>query len=257
MRYIVFLSYDGSAFCGWQSQPLVQSVQQTLENAISRLLGGSPIRVTGAGRTDTGVNASNYTAHFDTPLELPCSEEDFAYKLSAILPSQIAVHKVCACTGTDFHARFSARRRTYKYFIHFQKNPFVDKYSCRCWYDLDIEKMNLACRKLLGTHDFSCFEKSGGSNSTSVCTVSQAVCEYYTPESVSLMGYPQGKYMVFTISADRFLRNMVRAIVGSLIEVGRGRKDPEWFDTLLESGTRCDAGESVVGYALFLTKVEY
>ena len=308
MRYILSLSYDGSAFCGWQIQPSSPSVQQCLEEALSKLC-GRPVAVTGAGRTDTGVHAAAYVAHFDLPETLPFEASDFCYKLNAILPRGIVVHSVFPTTD-DFHARFSALERSYTYFIHRKKDPFVAAYSWQCGFPaLDFEAMNEACRYLLGTHDFSCFEKTGGANKTSLCTITEAFWKPYVPTHVQLMdfgctpllgrteeegvlsetyGHPRpykregpaaccgrGRskaeavseripssgenppYWYFRVSADRFLRNMVRAIVGTLIEVGRGKHDPQWVEQLIATGTRSDAGESVPGHALFLGRVRY
>ena len=257
MRYKIRLSYDGSAFCGWQIQNNARTVQGEIEDALAKLF-GVQVPVTGAGRTDTGVNAINYIAHFDC-LDTPALEaEQICYKLNAILPHEIAVHEVCeACP--EFHARFDAQSREYKYFIHFQKDPFCEKTSYRMRYPLDIERMNKAASLLLGTYDFSCFEKVGGNNKTSICTISEASWQTYCPAHCSMMGLPcqEGNYIVFTIKADRFLRNMVRAIVGSLIEVGRGKKDPEWITELIASGNRSDAGGSVPGKALFFCGATY
>ena len=322
MRYLLCLSYDGSAFCGWQIQPSSPSVQQCLEEALATLCGG-PVAVTGAGRTDTGVHAADYVCHFDLTGSLPFEVSDFCYKLNAILPRSVVVHAVLPAPD-DFHARFSATQRSYTYFIHRKKDPFVAAYSWQCGFPgLDFDAMNEACQFLLGTHDFSCFEKVGGANKTSLCTITEAFWKPYTPTHVSLMdfgslttitgrseeegvvsetcGHPRphkregpagfgsedesllsderdepcgrgreatvsdttpssgGKppYWYFRVSADRFLRNMVRAIVGTLIEVGRGKHDPAWVKELIETGTRGDAGESVPGHALFLSKVKY
>ena len=295
MRYFLCLSYDGTSFCGWQIQPQSPSVQASLEAALSRLL-GRPVAVTGAGRTDTGVHAVNYVAHFDLDGILPFEASDFTYKLNAILPRSIAVHSV-APVADDLHARFSARRREYTYFIHRRKDPFLQAWSWQCGYPgLDFDAMNAACRHLLGTHNFSCFEKTGGDNKTSICTVFDAFWAPYTPSHILVMnGDSEGKgstncshprlhkregpvaeddgrgreatfdaplpsesqYWYFRIAADRFLRNMVRATVGSLIEVGRGKHSPDWIAELIADGTRGDAGESVPGNALFLNKVQY
>ena len=315
MRYFLCLSYDGSAFSGWQIQRGVPSVQACLEGALSRLL-GRPVVVTGAGRTDTAVHASGYVAHFDWEGEVPFEASDFTYKLNAILPREIAVHSV-APVADDLHARFSARRREYTYFIHRHKDPFIRNFSWQCGYpQMDFEAMNQACQYLLGTHDFSCFEKTGSDNKTSVCTVFDAFWKPYVPSHIQVMGEPEGggmlpgacapphkgrgrgplifgylaeacfetnvqkamggagversgtespgsilppsgEYWYFRISADRFLRNMVRATVGSLIEVGRGKRAPEWIAELVAGGTRGDAGESVPGHALFLNHVSY
>ena len=307
MRYLICLCYDGAEFCGWQIQPSAPSVQQCLEGALSRLL-NRPVSVTGAGRTDTAVNALGYVAHFDLDGELPFGQDDLCYKLNAILPHSIAVFSVTP-VADDFHARYSAKRREYTYFIHRAKDPFVRSYSWQCGYPvLDFDAMNAACQYLLGTHDFSCFEKTGTDVKTSVCTVYEAFWKPYTPshlfvmseegntlpgDSVPLRSTPAppiascvpselvfngplplplseggqapgsvlpssfSNYWYFRVSADRFLRNMVRAIVGSLIEVGRGKQSPEWIAELIASGTRGDAGESVPGHALFLSKVLY
>jgi len=300
MRYSICLSYNGAEFCGWQIQPTAPSVQAALEQALSRLLGGA-VPVTGAGRTDTAVNAVGYIAHFDFDGPLPYETSDFIYKLNAILPRSVVVHEVLP-VADDFHARFGARRREYTYFIHRQKDPFVAPWSWQCGYPaLDFDAMNEACRYLLGTHDFSCFEKTGTDNKTSICTVFDAFWRPYTPSYLSVISSSSSvissgadpssvissgadpssvissgaapssvissgaegevekshPYWYFRIAADRFLRNMVRATVGSLIEVGRGKHSPEWIAELIENGTRGDAGESVPGNALFLSKVLY
>lgn len=275
MRYKITLSYDGSAFCGWQVQPNAPSVQQVLENALSTLL-RDKISVTGAGRTDTGVNAVGYVAHFDftTDNQSPLDCRQIGYKLNAILPAQISIQEIIP-VDEEFHSRFSATRREYTYFLHRTKDPFADRFSYLCTYPLDIQAMNVAAEALLGTHDFSCFEKTGGDNKTSICTVTEAFWRSYKPTHADLMGYrgavtrngkPEDEpdYLYFRISADRFLRNMVRAIVGTLIEVGRGKRSPEEFaalilppDTTISSPGRCAAGESAPGHALFLSEVTY
>lgn len=258
MRYSIILSYNGGPFCGWQIQNGAPTIQEELERALSTLLGG-PVGVTGAGRTDSGVNAVNYTAHFDTPDPIP-DPVQFIYKINAILPIEICVHDISP-KDEDFHARFGATLREYTYFIHRKKDPFIEDFSWRCTFPgLDFEAMNKACVHLLGKHDFSCFEKTGGSNKTSVCTVFRAGWFPYVPGHVRVLGYPAPDppaYWYFRIAADRFLRNMVRATVGTLIEVGRGKHNPDWVAELIESGTRGDAGESVPGKALFLNKIEY
>lgn len=257
MRYKLTLSYDGSAFCGWQIQNNAKTVQGEVEKALSTLL-GAPVQVTGAGRTDTDVNAISYIAHFELPDEVRIDAAQICYKLNAILPRAIAVHEVSETDG-EFHARYDAVSREYRYFIHFIKDPFCEKYSYRMRYPLDINKMNEAAEYLKGEHDFSCFEKTGGSNATSICTITEAVWTTYRPVHSDMLGYPseEGDHIVFRICANRFLRNMVRAIVGSLIEVGRGKKEPEWIKELIENGTRSDAGSSVPGNALFFTGAIY
>lgn len=261
MRYALTLSYDGRGFCGWQVQPREPSVQEALQKALETLL-GRPTPVTGAGRTDTDVNALGYVAHFDCEDPLPYESGDFLYKLNAILPTGIAVSAL-APVADDFHARFDARRRTYLYFIHFRKDPFVERYSWHCKFGLDVEKMNEACRYLLGTHDFSCFEKKGADSKTALCTIYDAAWEAYTPTLCAEGFHPGGAgkadwtYIYFRVTADRFLRNMVRAIVGTMVEVGRGRLSPEDIPAILASKDRCRAGQSVPGNALFLASVEY
>lgn len=255
MRYKVILSYNGKPFRGWQIQPSDISVQECLQNALGTLT-GEDITVTGAGRTDTGVHAVSYCAHFDCQRDLDA--DGLRYKLNAILPPSVTVHEV-ATVGEDFHARFGAVSRSYVYFLHRTKDPFIGDRSYRCGYPLDIKAMNEAASMLLGTHDFSCFEKTGGNNKTSICTVTRAEWTTYTPDHVAMLGFPaaEGDYLAFHISADRFLRNMVRAITGTLIDIGRGRRKPEWIREVLESRDRCAAGESVPGHALFLVDVKY
>ena len=257
MRYKIRLSYDGSAFCGWQIQPRDRTVQGDLEKALQTLT-GVQIQVTGAGRTDTEVNAINYIAHFELPDEVRIEAAQLCYKLNAILPRELAVHEV-SVTESEFHARFDARSREYHYFIHFTKDPFCEKFSYRMRYPLDIRKMNQAAAYLLGEHDFRCFEKTGGNNTTSICTVTEASWSAYRPTHVEMMGMEcsEGDYIVFRIKANRFLRNMVRAIVGSLVEVGRGKRSPEWIADLIANGSRSDAGSSVPGKALFFSGASY
>ena len=257
MRYSIRLSYDGSAFCGWQIQNNAVSVQGVLEKGLSTIC-GQEIQVTGAGRTDTAVNGINYIAHFEIPTGLSLEAEQLCYKLNAMLPREIAIHEICE-VSEEFHARFNAQSREYHYFVHFCKDPFCEKFSYRMRYKLDREAMNKAAQLLLGEHDFSCFEKVGGNNATSICTITEAAWSTYKPTHVELMGapYSDGDYIVFRIRANRFLRNMVRAIVGSLIEVGRGKKDPSWISELIASGSRSAAGQSVPGNALFFTGAEY
>lgn len=253
MRYFLCISYNGKGFSGWQIQNNANTIEAEIEKALSMLL-GSPIDVTGAGRTDTGVNAKNFYAHFDSDLEItPSNSGKLVYKLNAILPSGISINSIIP-VHPQAHARFDATSRTYKYYIHCSKDPFCETYSYFCKFDLDIEAMNRGAELLLGKRDFSCFEKLNGGNATSVCDVTYAKWEEYKPV---VAGDDGTKYIVFTITANRFLRNMVRAIVGSLMEIGRGRRAPEWILELLEEKNRCAAGQSVPGHALFLVNVEY
>lgn len=273
MRYLIKLSYSGADFHGWQIQAGDCSVQETLEKALSTLL-RQEVSVVGAGRTDTGVNAVGYVAHFDSFSKFEPGQ--LAYKLNAILPRSVVIHEVLP-VAEDFHARFSATEREYTYFLHRVKDPFVESFSYQCSYpELDFGKMNEAAALLLGRHDFRCFEKLGSDSKTSVCDVRKAVWtpwEAGLPSCAMLGGKPgteagaEPGYWCFTIAADRFLRNMVRAIVGTLIEVGRGKRslenfrslvlDPEYSETKDSSPMRSAAGESAPGHALFLSRIEY
>ena len=247
MRYFICLSYNGSAFSGWQVQENANSVQAELQKALSTLL-KEPVQVVGAGRTDTGVNARNYIAHFDFQGEMP-AQPHTVYKLNAILPKQISVHSVYPVPD-EIHARFSALSRTYKYYIHTEKDPFCSEFSyfvpAR---KLNFEKMNLACQYFLGEQDFSSLEKVNGGNKTSICNVTHASWEP--------IGNDIPTQYVFTVTANRFLRNMVRAMVGSLLDVGSGKREPEWIKEMLARKNRSAAGHSVPGNALFLVNVEY
>ena len=251
MRYFISLSYNGSAFCGWQIQENANSVQEELQKTLTMLL-KEPISVTGAGRTDTGVHAKNYIAHFDCQsviLDIPHT----IYKLNAILPHSISILSI-ERADEGFHSRFDAINREYTYFLHRVKDPFVEHYSCLYTYPgLDFEAMNKAAGQLVGRHDFRCFEKSGTDCRTSICTVTQAYWTQYTPVicASGVETGAEGCYWYFRISADRFLRNMVRAVVGTLLEVGRGKRSLEDFASLIlpadedreKSVMRCAAGE--------------
>lgn len=256
MRYKITLSYSGAPYCGWQSQDNAPTVQGEVERALALLLGG-PVKVTGAGRTDTGVNALAYPAHFDT--DIPIDATHLLYKLNAIVGKGIVFHSI-ERRHDGFHARFDATKRTYNYFIHRKKDPFVDEFSYFYPYGLDIAAMNEAAALLKGEMDFSAFEKTGADNATSVCNVFSAGWKNYVPSHLSACGLgpgDNGDYLVFEISANRFLRNMVRAIVGTLLEIGRGKHGPEWITGVIASKDRGKAGQSVPGKALFLTRVDY
>ena len=249
MRYRITLSYNGSAFCGWQIQNNAVSVQGELEKAIGTLL-RETVKVVGAGRTDSGVNAIGYVAHFDCrddALEKNGMDSCGALcrKLNALLPKEIAIHSA-EVAPEGFHARFSARRRQYKYYIHQEKDPFKDAFSWYCRFKFDVDRMNRACGYLTGVLDCSSFEKKGSDNATSICEIFSA-------------GWVVGQdgSLTFTIEANRFLRNMVRAIVGTMVDIGRGVHEPEFILELLDGGSRTDAGQSVPGHALFLTGIEY
>lgn len=242
MRYFITLSYDGTRFHGWQIQPNGISVQEELQRALTLLL-RKEITVTGAGRTDAGVHARMMVAHFDWDGEL--DGQQLVYKLNRLLPQDIAIQKI-EPVGNDMHARFSATLRTYHYYIHTCKDPFMRSYSCELHYPLDFNLMNDAAAILKEYEDFGAFCKSHADVKTTLCRVLEA---HWHQTSLDCW--------YFEISANRFLRNMVRAIVGTLIEVGRGRLSLDEFRRVIEGKRRSDAGESMPGNALFLERIEY
>lgn len=244
MRYFIYLSYDGTRYHGWQIQPNGNSVQAELNRAVS-LLCGTDTEVTGAGRTDAGVHASMMVAHFDAEQPLTLDTEQIAYKLNRIVPRDIAVQKVVRVTD-DAHARFSATARTYNYHIHTVRSPFLLHYSYMPPYSLDFDRMNEAAKHLFDYTDFTSFSKLHTDVKTNNCKVMQA---RWVQQSET--------EWVFVIQADRFLRNMVRAIVGTLLDVGRGVITVEQFCQIVERKDRCSAGTSVPGNALFLTDIQY
>ena len=248
MRYFIRISFKGTAYSGWQSQKNAPSVQAALEQALSLYL-SEPVEVCGAGRTDAGVHALHYVAHFDSErLDTTEKHVDYLYKINAMLPSDICVHAITP-VSQEAHARFDAISRSYKYYIHLTKNPFVQEFSLFCPFALNLDAMNQAASLLLGTRDFTSFSKLHSNNKTSVCTVAQAM---FTPLNSD---YFSG--IVFDISANRFLRNMVRAIVGTLIDVGRGKMGPQEILSVLEKKERNAAGTSVAAQGLFLYKIDY
>ncbi len=253
MRFFASISYNGTGFSGWQSQLNAIGIQDEVQRALSTVL-GKKTSVTGAGRTDAEVNASMFTAHFDSDDTHILKEHDrIVYKINAILPKNIVINRIYRVRD-DAHARFDAVSRTYRYYIHRGKDPFAWQFSWMCKFPLDMEAMNKGAGYLTGRKDFSCFEKAGGSSGSSICDVTHALWSPYTPSPVAV---PDTEYMVFTITANRFLRNMVRAVVGSLVEIGRGKRQPEWILDILLSGDRSSAGQSVPGHALFLSDIGY
>lgn len=249
-RYFIELSYDGTNYHGWQVQPNGVSVQETLQQALSTLL-RQDIEIVGAGRTDAGVHASMMVAHFDFSGSVELDAIQLVYKLNKLLPHDIAVRRVYQVPD-DMHARFSATSRTYHYYIHTRKSPFLRHYSWLVTFPLDFDKMNEAASHLLRYEDFTSFSKVNTDTKTNICHITEAQWKEITP----LEGQGGGAWR-FTITANRFLRNMVRAIVGTLIEVGRGRMTVDEFCQVIEQKNRCSAGESVPGHALFLTEVKY
>lgn len=241
MRYFIELAYNGKAYHGWQYQPGAVSVQETLEKALFTLLQRTT-PVVGAGRTDAGVHASHYIAHFDS--EEFKELESFIYKLNCVLPSSIVVFTVFK-VNDEAHARFDAVSRSYEYRIIQQKDPFEFETAHFVKNKLDLEKMNLAASFLIGYSDFKCFSKS----KTDVFT--------YNCDIVSAYWEERGNKLVFHITANRFLRNMVRAIVGTLLEIGLGKISADRLHEIIKSRDRKNAGTSVPAKGLFLTKIEY
>jgi len=242
MRYFITFSYDGTRYHGWQIQPNGDSVQERLEWALSTLL-RREVNVTGAGRTDAGVHARVMVAHFDFDEAIDCQQ--LCYKLNRLLPFDIAVQEVKQVSD-DMHARFSATSRTYHYYIHTKKDPFRRAYSCEIHYLLDFALMNEAGKILTTYEDFGAFCKSHTDVKTTICHVTEA----RWVQTLETAWY-------FRITANRFLRNMVRAVVGTLIDVGRGKLSIEEFRKVIEGKRRTEAGESMPGNALFLEDVRY
>ena len=242
MRYFIELQYDGAAYFGWQRQPDTPTVQGTIEAKLS-MLRGTPTEIVGAGRTDTGVNASFYTAHFDAETPVDCSQ--LSYKLNKVLPSDIAILRIYE-VAAEKHARFDAKSREYTYLLTPRKSPFRRFSAWHYTADLDVDKMNMAASKLLDHEDFTSFAKLNSNNKTNICHITHA--EWVVEADGTLR---------FTIRADRFLRNMVRAIVGTLVDVGRGRYSVEEFEDIILSKdlSRSSAGAPACG--LFLSDVRY
>lgn len=242
-RWFLRLAYRGAPFHGWQVQPNAISVQGEVEKALSVVL-RTPVSIVGAGRTDTGVNARVMYAHFDFEGELP-EKGRLLVSLNRLVGRDIAIHDIIP-VHEDAHARFDATERTYKYFVAFEKTPFLYQLSWYCPNGLDLDCMNEAARMLLHTDDFTSFAKLHSDAKTNICRVSKAE---WTKDGDS--------GAVFTITADRFLRNMVRAVVGTLVDVGRGKLTLEGFRDIIERKDRCAAGQSMPGEALFLWDIKY
>lgn len=241
MKYFIQFSYNGKAYHGWQNQPNAITVQQVLEEALSTLL-RQEVTMMGAGRTDAGVHARQMYAHFEA-LEIS-NYADLIYRLNAMLPDDVAVQKVFVVTA-DAHARFDAEARTYEYWITQEKNPFYSDYAHYVKQSLNVDKMNAAAAILLDYEDFECFSKSNTDVYTYLCDIK--VAEWVKKDDL----------LVFTIKADRFLRNMVRAIVGTLLDVGTGKSNLDDVKAIINSKDRSKAGTSVPAKALYLTKISY
>jgi tRNA pseudouridine38-40 synthase len=245
-RYFIQLAYNGTNYNGWQVQDnTAETVQQILQEKMTLII-GEPIEVTGCGRTDAGVHAKDYYAHFDsskTDLHLPGT--NYVYKLNKVLPFQIAVSAIRRVKD-EASARFDAEVRTYDYLVHRFKDPFLFDRSLYVFGDINFDAMNEAAACLLQTKDFTSFSKVNTQTHTNHCTVTFA----------QWIKQNDNEY-VFRITANRFLRNMVRAIVGTLLEVGKGKMSLEEFKTIIENKNRSDAGMSVPGHALYLTHIQY
>jgi tRNA pseudouridine38-40 synthase len=240
LRYFIELSYDGKPFVGWQRQPSGDSVQSCLEDALS-ILFRKPLSIVGAGRTDAGVHAHQLYAHVDLDEHI---DQDLTFRLNKLLPKEIAVRNIIR-VAQDAHARFDAVSRSYRYHITTQKNPFLQKRSYQFAKPLDIELMNQAAKILIDHEDFKCFSKSKTDVKTYICDIQHAHWQQ------------DGSELVFFIQANRFLRNMVRAIVGTLIEVGLRKISISDFEAILASRDRSQAGYSVPAHGLYLENVNY
>ncbi len=242
MRYALLLHFIGENYHGWQVQTRAVSVQGELEKKLYLLNSEQPVRIHGCGRTDTGVHASFFVAHVELNQKVNC--KTFMFKLNNMLPNDIAVHQVIPVTQT-FHSRFSAISRSYTYYISKTKNAYLQPITAYYNQNFDVDKMNAACEELLRYSDFASFCKAGAQNKTTLCTVEHA------------KWHQSNDLLVFEICADRFLRNMVRAIVGTLLEVGLGKLSLKQFKEVIEARDRRVAGFSVPGRGLHLSYVEY
>lgn len=241
MRFFIDLSYHGKAFHGWQKQPNAISVQETVEKSLCTAF-QKPIELVGAGRTDTGVHAKQCIAHFD--IENPFDAEEMIYKLNTMLPPSIVVNRIFQ-VKPDVHARFDAVSREYKYYVNLQKDPFSKDFACLIKKKIDVDLMNQGCQILMEHNNFQCFSKVKTDVKTYNCKIEKAHWEKIDDQ------------LVFTIKADRFLRNMVRAIVGTLLEIGTGKRPLSDLEKILASKDRCEAGKSMAAKGLFLYKINY
>lgn len=240
MRYFIELSYKGTNYAGWQRQPNAISVQQIIERSLETLL-REPTPIVGCGRTDAGVHASCYIAHFESE-HSRVTHKDFVYHLNCVLPDDIAIHRIYPC---EMHARFDARYREYKYYIARRKSPFNTDGSWLVTIPLDIDKMRQASEILLGYKDFEAMSRKGSDNKHSICQIYKIDWE----ESENML--------TFTIGANRFLRGMVRAIVGTIIDVGKGKRTLENVHDIMLSRNRCLASSAAPADGLFLTNITY
>ena len=242
-RYYFEISYNGTPYSGWQRQPKDKSVQEEIEKCFTKLNSNQPIEIVGCGRTDTGVHAHHYIFHVELPEYF--NVENIVAKLNRMLPFSIAVQN-CFPVSQDEHARFSAIARTYRYFINFKKDPFKQDQSLYIPYAIDFDLMNEAAKLLIGTKDFTSFSKLHTDVKTNICTVTNAVWVKMDEDNA-----------YFEITANRFLRNMVRATVGTLLDVGKGILEPNKMNRILEEMNRSSASTSIAAHGLYLWKIEY
>lgn len=242
-KYFLEIAYNGTAYHGWQIQDNAVSVQEKLNQALSVLL-REEVETIGAGRTDSGVHAKQLFVHFSSCAQVLENKERFVHSLNALMPFDISAKRLIGVSA-EAHARFDATQRSYEYHVHFEKDPFQHGFSWQLRDKPNVEKMNIAALDLLGRQDFSCFSKSNTQVFTNYCDIKRAEWLW------------EGDRLVFHISADRFLRNMVRAIVGTLMEIGLGKKPIEHIKEVIQSMDRSKAGTSVPACGLYLTEVHY
>jgi len=242
-RYFIFLSFRGTAYNGWQLQPGKPTVQEVVNRSLSTLLSEN-ISVTGAGRTDTGVHAEYFCAHFDSVNDSLAGEITFLHKLNGFLPGDIAVSRI-ARVRDDANARFDALSRTYNYTFATAKDPFLNETAWLLYWKPDVALLNRASALLLDHTDFTSFSRLHGGNKTNICKVTEASWEVMSDR------------IVFRITADRFLRNMVRAVTGTLVQVGRGKLSLSEFDYIIRGRDRGLAGQSAPAHGLSLTDIKY
>lgn len=242
-RFFIHLSYNGASYNGWQCQPGLPTVQATLEETLSTLL-RQEVSVVGCGRTDTGVHASDFYAHFDADIPDSMDLDTLTMKMNGMLPPDIAIFELWP-VAANAHARFDATARTYQYHVSDRKLPFRQGQYCRIYYRPDVELMNRAAKILMEYEDFTSFAKVHTQNKTNICHLMEA---HWDREEEG---------WVFTIRSNRFLRNMVRSVVGTLLDVGRGKLSLEGLVATIEAKDRSAAGTSMPACGLFLTKVEY
>lgn len=241
-RYFFEIEYNGKEYFGWQKQPKEITIQQIIEDTLCKLNSNQPVSIIGCGRTDTGVHAKQYFFHSDLTIE---DIQQYQFKLNSMLPSSVVVKKIFE-VHESMHARFSANRRTYRYFVHFQKDAFCNDTSVFLKHSLNFDQMNQCASMLVGIKDFSSFAKTNTDVRDHICEVFEAKWEIINEQNA-----------YFEISANRFLRNMVRAIVGTLIDVGLEKINTDEFESILQSMNRSNASMSAPSHGLFLWFVEY